>query len=83
MQAALSFSASVKAAGLSIGTRRPARAHQPAARRAPPSLPRPARARAHVAVRAAAKSYICVDCGWLYVPANQKGVAFESLKSFK
>ena len=83
---ALSFSASMTAAPLAR-PRSPAsasRAARPALLPpAPRRAPRTAAARAPLAVRAAAKSYICIDCGWLYVPDKQKGVAFESLKTFK
>ena len=83
MQAALSFSASM--AGAPLAARPVAGAGRPAALapRSPPSQPRRSAPRSSLAVRAAAKSYICIDCGWLYVPDKQGGVAFESLKSFK
>jgi hypothetical protein len=83
MQAALFFSASVSGATLP-GRRSVAPPAAGVARRRAATPRRAARAPA-VAVRAAAagKTYICIDCGWLYVPSNQKGVALESLKSFQ
>ena len=99
MQSALSSSASVAATPLAGRRLAPRLAAvQPPARAAPPrSAPTsarrpatargsagcPATARGSTIVARAASPCICIDCGWLYVPDKQKGVAFESLKSFQ
>lgn len=56
------------------------RAPPPSLAPAPASAPLPPRRGESTIVNAASGVYICIDCGWLYLPKDNKGEAFAAWK---